>query len=275
MKSLRISTDCQKILDNPNTKGPFYAGALVGQLENQTYLLVDVLPIDFSGFETSQTFDEFLNKENDQQETPFNRFLNMTSNVKMMLGGGLSIIGVVFSVEFQNFENNSGAFKSLVDTIKDVGTGNNETIIIVQNRMKKKSDYLLYEYSQRKFSNLDYQYQSFKDKIFKLTTSIEVEIILPSEENLPIAGYFDKLNSSLKRWATDLNTGFVKIGGKFVDKAEILENIKTKLQIKDNNFDCEIYSSSPIQKIYAPVENDTGSFITFQGVFFSIFLCCN
>jgi len=65
----------------------------------------------------------------------------------MMLGGGLSIIGVVFSVEFQNFENNAGAFKSLVDTIKDVGTGNNETIIIVQNRMKKKSDYLLYEYS--------------------------------------------------------------------------------------------------------------------------------
>jgi len=32
MKSLRISTDCQKILDNPNTKGPFYAGALVGQV---------------------------------------------------------------------------------------------------------------------------------------------------------------------------------------------------------------------------------------------------
>jgi len=65
----------------------------------------------------------------------------------MMLGGGLSIIGVVFSMEFQSFENNSDVFKSLVDTIKDVGTEKTETIIIVQNKIKKKNDYLLYEYN--------------------------------------------------------------------------------------------------------------------------------
>lgn len=65
----------------------------------------------------------------------------------MMLGGGLSVIGVLFSVEFQDFDNNSAAFKNLVDSMKEVVAPDSTTVVIVQNRLKKKDDYLLYDFN--------------------------------------------------------------------------------------------------------------------------------
>lgn len=71
----------------------------------------------------------------------------------------------------------------------------------------------------------------------------------------------------MKRWTADLGQGVVRINNKFVDKAEILENIKAKGQIRDNTFQCEIYSSMPIQKIFVAAEEETGAAMTVKGVF--------
>jgi len=273
MKSLRISNDCQKSLDQASSqsKAPFFAGALVGQLENQTYLLVDFLPLSFNELpEGVTTFDGYLTAPNNQDGTPENRFLDLTSNAKMMLGGGLSVIGVLFSVEFQDFDYNSATFKNLVDNLKAV-TGDSTAVIIVQNKIKKKDDYLLYDFAQRKFSGIDYQYLNFKDRFFKLTTTVEAEIIIPitkaEGQTLKIMHISDKLKQALKRWTADLGQGVVKIGNRFIDKADVLENIKTKAQISDNTLQCEIYSAMPIQKIFVAAEEETGTNITVKGVF--------
>ena len=65
----------------------------------------------------------------------------------MMLVGGLSVIGVLFSVQFADFENNSHTFKNMVDTVKDISGSKTETVIIVQNNMKKKQEFLLYDFN--------------------------------------------------------------------------------------------------------------------------------
>jgi len=64
-----------------------------------------------------------------------------------MLGGGLTVVGVLFSVEFQDFDNNSAAFKNLVDSMKEVVSPDSTTVVIVQNKLKKKDDYLLYDFT--------------------------------------------------------------------------------------------------------------------------------
>lgn len=68
-----------------------------------------------------------------------------------MLVGGLSVIGVIFQIDFPNFDNNNAAFKGLVDYIKEVSAVKSDTVVIVQNKQKKKDDYLLYDFNVKLF----------------------------------------------------------------------------------------------------------------------------
>ncbi len=65
----------------------------------------------------------------------------------MMLTGGVSIIGVLFRVNFSDFANNSDAFKSFVDSVKDVGVTKTDVIVIIENGITDKREFLNYDYT--------------------------------------------------------------------------------------------------------------------------------
>lgn len=67
--------------------------------------------------------------------------------VKMMLVGGIHIVGLVVHTNFADFENNSHGFKNLVDSMKEVMPGKTDVNVIVQNKSKKKDEYLIYDFN--------------------------------------------------------------------------------------------------------------------------------
>jgi len=57
----------------------------------------------------------------------------------------------------------------------------------------------------------------------------------------------------LKRWTADLGQGVVRINNKFVDKAEILENIKTKVTMRISYLEADLSLSGANSRQYIPM----------------------